>query len=479
MVDVEKIKVGLSYGDVLLVPRKSHIESRKDVNTETFISKKIKLKIPIIPANMDTVTESAMAIAIARQGGIGIIHRFMEIERQVREVERVKRAEAYMIEKPYTVQGSVSLGDARGIMHKHGVSGLLVVDGKNKLVGLVSRRDIRFKKDDAQKVSELMTKRSELVVSNTGIKIDEAIKILDRNKLEKLPLVDKSGVVRGLITAKDLERFTSHSTVSAKDSKGRLLAGGAIGTKGDYLDRALKLRDAEVDILVLDVAHGHADSVVKAVRKVKSEMPDMPLIVGNVATKEATAELISIGADCVKVGIGPGIACTTRLVTGVGVPQFTAVVECAEEARKSGIPIIADAGIKTSGDITKALAAGASAVMMGSMFAGTEESPGYFTIRDGMKYKAYRGMASVGANLSRKLVDNKNVENHNIADIVPEGVESMVPYRGTVEELVGQLMGGVRSGMSYCGARNLEELRKNAKFVMLTANGTAESYQKL
>lgn len=472
------IRDGLSYGDVLLVPRRSNINSRKDVNTETTISGKIKLKIPIISANMDTVTESAMAISIARQGGIGIIHRFMEIEGQAMEVGRVKRAEAYKISNPYTISKDATLGEAKEIMRKHGVSGLIVVGKGEKLEGLLSRRDIRFQKDDGQKVHELMTKRSSLIVGEENIRIDKAIKLLDKNRLEKLPLVDRRGVVKGLITAKDLERFIG-STWSAKDAKGRLLVGAAIGTKGDFVDRAVKLSDADADVLVLDVAHGHAESVIGAIKKVKSEIPKMQLIVGNVATKEATEELIEAGADCIKVGIGPGAACTTRLVTGAGMPQFTAVIECAEAADKMGVPIIADGGVKTSGDITKALAAGASAVMVGSLLAGTDESPGYFIIRDGIKYKAYRGMASFGANVSRKKVDNAQIEHWDISEIIPEGVESVVPYRGGVAEVIGQLMGGLRSGMSYCGAQDLAQLRKNAKFVRLTTNGSIESYERL
>ncbi len=476
--NANSIRDGLSYGDVLLVPRRSSINSRKDVNTETTLCGKIKLKIPIISANMDTVTESAMAIGIARQGGIGIIHRFMDIERQVSEVEKVKRAEAYKINRPYTISKDATLGEAKEVMKRHGVSGLLVVGKGNKLEGLLSRRDIRFQKDETQRIEDLMTKRSSLIVGEEDIKIDRAIKLLDKNRLEKLPLVDKRGTVKGLITAKDLERFTS-STWSAKDARGRLLVGAAIGTKGDFIDRAIKLCDADADILVLDVAHGHTESVIRAIKKVKSQIPRMPLIVGNVATKEATEELISAGADCVKVGIGPGAACTTRLVTGAGMPQFTAVAECSEVAEKMGTAIIADGGVKTSGDITKALAAGASAVMIGSLLAGTDESPGYFIIRDGIKYKAYRGMASFGANVSRKKVDKAQVESWDIQDIIPEGVESVVPYRGGVPEVVGQLMGGLRSGMSYCGASNLKELRDNARFVKLTTNGAIESYEKL
>lgn len=477
LTSIESIKTGLSYGDVLLIPRKTSINSRRDVSTETLIAKKLKLKVPIISANMDTVTESTMAISMARQGGLGIIHRFMAIDRQAREVEKVKRAEAYIIEKPYTIAKEASLGQAKEDMRKLGVSGLLVASSSGKLEGLISRRDIRFKTDDEDRVSKIMTKKSDLILGAEDIGIDDAIKLLDKNKLEKLPLVDKNGVIKGLITAKDLERFTN--TASAKDSRGRLLVGGAIGTKGDFVERALALADASVDILVLDVAHGHSDSVIRAIKRIKSEIDDVPLIAGNVATKEATEDLIDAGADCIKVGIGPGAACTTRLVTGSGMPQFSAVVDCAQIAQKRGIPIIADGGIKNSGDVTKALAGGANAVMIGSLLAGTDESPGYFLVRDGIKYKAYRGMASLGANISRKQLDKMDIDPNEILEIVPEGVESSVPYRGAVSEVISQIMGGVHSGMSYCGAGTLDELRKNAKFIMLTTNGAAESYQKL
>lgn len=477
LVSMESIKTGLSYGDVLLIPRKTSINSRRDVSTDTIVAKNLKLKVPIISANMDTVTESTMAISMARQGGLGIIHRFMTIERQAREIERVKRAEAYIIERPYTIGKDATLGEAKEDMIRLGVSGLLVADRNGKLEGLISRRDIRFKTNDDEKILSIMTKKADLVMGKEGMGINEAIKLLDKNKLEKLPLVDDTGAIKGLITAKDLERFTN--TASAKDARGRLLVGGAIGTKGDFIERALALAGAGVDILVLDVAHGHSDSVIKAIKKVKSEVSDVPLMAGNVATKEATDDLIDAGADCIKVGIGPGAACTTRLVTGSGMPQLTAVMDCAKVAQKRDIPIVADGGIKNSGDVTKALSAGANAVMIGSLLAGTDESPGYFLVRDGIKYKAYRGMASIGANISRKQIDKIDIDPNEILEIVPEGVESSVPYRGSVNEVLAQLMGGVHSGMSYCGAGNLNELRKNARFIMLTTNGASESYQKL
>ncbi|PSN82760.1 IMP dehydrogenase [Candidatus Marsarchaeota G1 archaeon OSP_B] len=474
----DEFPLALTYNDVLLLPRRSSVRSRAEVDTSTFLTKELRLGIPLVSANMDTVTESTMAIAMARLGGIGIIHRFMEIERQANEVKRVKRAEAYAISNPYTIKPTSSVAEAKEIMRDTGVSGLLVVDDSMKLLGVVSKRDVRFTKDDAKPVTEVMTPREKLIVAHEGVTLAEAMELLNKHRLEKLPIVDQNDVVKGLITAKDVERFVNPSK-AAKDSQGRLLVGAAIGVRGDYLERAKKLVDSEVDVLVVDVAHGHADHVLETVKKVKSLFPNVPVIAGNVATAEGTEDLIAAGADAVKVGIGPGAACTTRLVTGVGVPQLSAVMWCAEAAEKHGVPIIADGGIRNSGDITKALAAGASTVMIGSLFAGTDESPGYFIVRDGIKYKAYRGMASLGANITRRLLDKMDINPEDVAQIVPEGVESVVPYRGSVSEVVSQLIGGLKSGMSYLGARNLEELRKNAKFVRITALGAQESYEKL
>lgn len=474
----DEIPVGLSYSDVLLVPRKSGVESRKNVDTSTEIAKGISLNVPIIPANMDTVTESRMAIAIAREGGLGLIHRFMPIEREVSEVQKVKRSEAYIIEDPYRIGSDITIGEARELTERNEVSGLLVVDKSNHLLGILSDRDMRFVKNDKELVSKAMTPRERLIVGDPGIGMDEALKILDKNRLEKLPLVDKDNVVKGLITSKDIYRRTM-SERSAKDKKGRLLVGASIGTKGDYIERAEALVKGGADIIVLDVAHGHADSVIAAIKNFKKNLSDTPLIAGNVATAEAVHDLAAAGADCIKIGIGPGTACITRRVTGAGMPQLTAVMDCVEAANKTGVKTIADGGIKESGDIAKALAAGADAVMMGSMFAGTDESPGYFISRGGMKYKAYRGMASLGANISRKKLDSATIDPQEVFDIVPEGVESSVPYRGSVRELVSQLAGGLRSGMSYCGASTLRELRKNARFIRLTESGIKESYDKL
>ncbi len=475
---VRDIEFGLSYSDVLLIPRRSSIDSRKVVDTNTTIANGIDLHVPLISANMDTVTEAAMAIAMAREGGLGVIHRFMTIEGQTAEVQKVKRSEAYIIENPYRITKDVTVGEARNLMEREAVSGLLVVDGSNKLLGILSDRDIRFAKNEKAPVSKAMTPRSKLTVGKPEISIDEAIETVDRHKLEKLPLVDRNNVVHGLITSKDLYRRRM-SGRSAMDKKGHLLVGAAIGVKGDFIQRAVSLADAGTDIIVLDIAHGHADSVISAIRKVKKELPDMPLVAGNVATAQAVGDLAGAGADSVKVGIGPGAACTTRRVTGAGMPQLTAVIDCSEAAKEYGVSTIADGGMKESGDITKALAAGADAIMSGSLFAGTDESPGFFVRRNGTKYKAYRGMSSFGANISRKKLDNAVVDPQDAFDIVPEGVESSVPYKGSMKEVVYQLMGGVRSGMSYCGASNLAQLRKDAKFIRLTHSAAVESYEKL
>lgn len=473
-----ELPLGLTFDDVLLVPVKSPVRSRSEVDVSTVLVKGVRLNIPIVSANMDTVTESAMAIAMARLGGIGIIHRFMEIERQVAEVKRVKRAEAFVIERPYTISPNTTVAEVKQLMRETGVSGFLVVDDQNRLLGIVSRRDVRFVEREDRPVSEVMTPQAKLVVGSPRTTLEEAIRILNQHKLEKLPLVDENWVLRGLITAKDVERVVNPSS-AAKDSKGRLLVGAAIGVRGDFLERASRLIEADVDVLVLDVAHGHSEMAIEAIRRVKREFPAVPLIAGNVATPEGTQDLIQAGADAVKVGIGPGAACTTRMVTGAGVPQLTAIMWCAEAASKMGVPIIADGGIRHPGDITKALAAGASAVMIGSLLAGTDESPGYPVVRDGVKYKVYRGMASLGANMKRRMLDRDELDEESVAQIVPEGVESYVPYRGKVEEVINQLVGGLKSGMSYCGARNIEELRRNARFIRITEAGAAESYEKL
>jgi IMP dehydrogenase len=468
------IRDALAFDDVLLVPRRSPIRSRKDVDLSTRLSRNIKLNIPIVSANMDTVTESAMAISMARNGGVGIIHRFMPVERQVDEVLKVKRAESIIIEHPYTISPNSNVHDARRLMQEKGVKGLPVVDGNGKLLGILTTRDLLFEnKDSISKVSELMTPAKDLLTARVGTSVDHARELLRKHKIEKLPVVDEEGYLRGLITSKDMVTLAERPE-ACKDSKGQLIVGAAIGIREGYLDRATELVKAGVDVLVVDVAHGHSDWVLEVVRRLKRELSDVDVIAGNVATPEGTKDLIEAGADAVKVGIGSGSICITRIVTGAGVPQLTAVLECAEAAKDRNIPVIADGGIRTSGDITKALAAAASCVMVGSLLAGTEESPGVEVMRNGRKYKLHRGMASVGASMKR---GTKEAEDDSaLLEYVAEGIEAFVPYRGDSHEIITQLVGGVRSGMSYCGARTLAELRHNASFVRLTPAALKESY---
>ncbi|HVA91138.1 MAG TPA: IMP dehydrogenase [Chloroflexota bacterium] len=466
---------GLTYDDVLLVPRRSAIASRRHVSTSTQLSRTINLSIPIVSANMDTVTEAPMAVAMARQGGIGIIHRFMTIEQHVRQVQLVKRAQGAVVEQPYAVLPSQTLAEVRHLMAEQSVSGVLVVDEQERLVGILTARDIRFATDPAQPIAELMTPQERLVTARIGIDSEQARTLLDTHKIEKLPLLDESGRLAGLITSKDLLQDNRYGN-AARDAKGRLLVGAAIGVVGDYLERAQALWQAGADALVIDIAHGHSDHVIEAIRKLKALPRSGELIAGNVATADGTRELAAEGVDAVKVGVGPGSICTTRIVTGFGVPQLTAVLECAEEAARSGIPIIADGGVKASGDITKALAAGASTVMVGNLLAGTRESPGYTVVRNGQRYKIARGMASLSATIGRKEREQVDVaSDDSFNEVVPEGVEAVVPYRGDVTEIVFQLVGGLRSGMSYCGVRSIIELQAEAVFMPITGAGMRES----
>jgi len=464
----------LTFDDVLLVPRRSPVRSRKDVDLSTNLSRNIKLNIPIVSANMDTVTESAMAISMARNGGIGIIHRFMPVERQVEEVLKVKRAESIIIEHPYTIGPNATVADARSLMQEKGVKGLPVVDGNAKLLGILTSRDLLFEdRDSRSKVSELMTPAKELLTARVGTSIDDARQLLCKHKIEKLPVVDEEGYLRGLITSKDMVTLAERPE-ACKDAKGQLIVGAAVGIREGYLDRARALVKAGVDVLVVDVAHGHSEWVLEVVRRLKRELSQVEVIAGNVATPEGTKDLIEAGADAVKVGIGSGSICITRIVTGAGVPQLTAVLECAEVARDLNVPIIADGGIRNSGDITKALAAGASSTMIGSLLAGTDESPGVEVMRNGRKYKLHRGMASVGASMKRGTPESE--DESALLEYVAEGIEAFVPYRGTSHEIIAQLVGGIRSGMSYCGARTLGELWQNASFVRLTPAALKESY---
>jgi IMP dehydrogenase len=427
---------------------------------------------------MDTVTEHAMAATIARAGGIGIIHRFMTIKQQVEEVLKVKRSESIVIEQPYSLTADQKLKDAKRLMFQRGVSGLLVLDERGRLQGILTTRDIQFERDPERKVADLMTGIKDMVTAPPGISLDEAERILHKRKLEKLPLVDKDGKLRGLITSRDMLSLEEYPNAS-KDEKGRLMVGAAIGVKAGYLERAGELHEAGADVLVLDVAHAHSDITLDAVRNIKKSIPKAELIVGNVATKEGTEDLISAGADAVKVGIGSGSICITRIVTGAGVPQLTAIIECTKVADQKGVPIIADGGIRNSGDITKAIAAGASTVMVGSLLAGTEESPGMTVMREGRKFKLVRGMASVAASYDRSTRESEQADEDaavDLLDYVPEGVEAFVAYKGNASELISQMVGGLRSGMSYCGATEISQFRGKGDFVRISPAGLKESY---
>lgn len=469
------IRQGLTYEDVLLVPQYSDVRSRKDVDTSAQLTRNIRLQVPLVSANMDTVTESEMAIAVARHGGIGIIHRFNSIEQQVQQVRLVKRSESFVIENPHTVSPGETVGRARNVLEDHRISALPVVDTTGRLVGLLSSRDILFLRDDSRAVEEVMTPRSRLVTAPVGTTITQAEEILQEHKVEKLPLVDEAGHLAGLITMRDIMKRTLYPE-SSKDQKGRLLVGAAVGVVGDYLDRALELIRAGCDVLVLDIAHGHSENAIRAVRELKSRIGATELIAGNVATAAGTTDLIEAGADAVKVGVGPGSICITRVVTGVGVPQLTAVMDSAAAARRYDVPIVADGGIRQSGDITKAIAGGASTAMIGNLLAGTRESPGVVITRNGRRYKVSRGMASAGATLERRRREKPGWEGEvDLSEVVPEGVEGMVPYKGDVADVLVQLVGGLRSGMSYLGARTLDELQSRATFVQITSAGLIES----
>lgn len=467
-------KEGLTFDDVLLVPKKSPIISRSQTSLKTQLSANIRINIPIISANMDSVTESNMAIALAREGGIGIIHRFMTIQEQVEQVLKVKRSESVVIEQPYTTDPTDTVKNANAIMSEYGVSGLLVKDENDKLCGIITRRDTVFERNPDTKISELMTK--EVIFAKVGTTIEQAKEILHKNKIEKLPIVNEEKKILGLITGKDILKMEQYPNAS-KDKKGRLLVGAAVGVKGDYLERTESLLNNGADVIVVDIAHGHSDNALNTVKLIKKAFPSCELIAGNVATGKGTEDLIKAGVDAVKVGVGSGSICITRVVTGSGVPQLTAIVDSVKMAKKYGIPIISDGGTRTSGDLTKALAAGASSVMIGSMFGGTDESPGKTLVKNGKKYKMYRGMASFYAALGRRYRENPEtfVDTDDLNDYVPEGVEAMVPYKGSVIEIIRQLVGGVRSGLSYCGANTIDQMQENAEFVKITASGFKES----
>jgi len=461
---------GLTFDDVLLVPAESHILPA-DVKLCTRLTKNIALNIPVMSAAMDTVTEYRMAIAIAREGGIGVIHKNMPIEQQAEQVDMVKRSENGVISNPFFLTGDRSLAEADTLMGKYRISGVPIVDDDGRLVGIITNRDLKFEEDYSRPIRDVMTSGA-LVTGRVGTTLEEAKEILRRHKIEKLPIVDDEGRLSGLITIKDIEKVLKYPH-SAKDKEGRLLCAAAIGATKDVLDRAGALVSAGVDVLVLDSAHGHSENILRSVEKVKNAFPSTGLVAGNVATAEGTEALIKAGADCVKVGIGPGSICTTRVVAGIGVPQFTAILNAAEMADKYDVPIIADGGIKYSGDIVKAIAAGGSVVMLGSLLAGCEESPGETEIYQGRQFKVYRGMGSMAA-MARGSKDRYFQEDNK--KLVPEGVEGRVPYRGTVSDNIYQLTGGLRSGMGYCGAPDIRALRADSRFIRITNAGLRESH---
>ena len=460
---------GITFDDVLLVPQYSEVTPNM-VDLTTYLTKKIKLNIPMMSAGMDTVTEHRMAIAMARQGGIGINHKNMSIEQQAEEVDKVKRSENGVITDPFFLSPEHTLADANDLMAKFRISGVPITEG-TKLVGIITNRDLKFETDFTKKIKESMTSEG-LITAKVGVTLEEAKEILAKSRKEKLPIVDDDFNLRGLITIKDIEKNIKYP-LSAKDEQGRLLCGAAVGITANVLERVEALVNAHVDVIVIDSAHGHSANIFKTLRSIKEKFPDLQVIAGNVATAEATRDLIAAGADAVKVGIGPGSICTTRVVAGIGVPQITAVMNCYEEAKKTGTPIIADGGIKYSGDMTKAIAAGANVCMMGSIFAGCDESPGEFELFQGRKYKVYRGMGSIAA------MENGSKDRYFQTDakkLVPEGVEGRVAYKGLVEDTVFQLIGGIRSGMGYCGAKDIETLKETGKFVKISAASLKESH---
>jgi len=463
-------KEGLTFDDVLLIPQASDILPA-DIDVSTYLTKTIKLNTPILTAAMDTVTESRMAIAVAREGGIGVIHKNMSIEKQKEEIDTVKRSENGVITSPFFLHPYNLVTEANELMHRYRISGVPICDDDGKLVGILTNRDLRFMTDFNIPINDVMTKEN-LVTAPVGTTLDEAKNVLMKHRIEKLPIVDENGYLKGLITIKDIEKAVQYPN-SARDKAGRLLCAAAIGATDDVLERASALVEAGVDALVLDSAHGHSKNILKTASKVKAAFPDVSLIVGNVATAEGTKAIIDAGADCVKVGIGPGSICTTRVVAGIGVPQITAVYDSAIEASKHGIPIIADGGIKYSGDIVKALAAGANAIMIGSLVAGCEEAPGELELYQGRQFKTYRGMGSIAA-MNHGSKDRYFQQNNK--KLVPEGVEGRVPYKGELSDTIFQLMGGVKSGMGYCGAPNIETLQNNSKFVRITGAGLIESH---
>lgn len=466
-------ELALTYDDVLLVPQHSDVASRRKLSTDTLVTSQIGLKIPIVSANMDTVTESDMGIAMAHSGGIGIIHRFMSIDDQVNQVMRVKKSESFVVDNPISLKKTDTIGDVNRIVRETYTGGIVILDEQGKVVGIVTTRDLLFEENENRPLSEILTR--DVITAPSGTTLKQAEKILHEHRVEKLPLVDSNGFLTGLITVKDIMKLEKYP-LATKDARGRLSVGAAVGVKASELNRVERLLDAGADCIVVDIAHGDSQQEIDIISSIRTNFPEAQIVGGNVATAEGAQRLIDVGVNAVKVGVGPGSICITRIVAGAGVPQLTAVMNCARVARPQGIPIIADGGVRTSGDIVKALAAGASTVMIGSLLAGTDESPGFLMTRKGHRYKASRGMASLQANLARKARENESeITKEEIEDYVSEGVEAVVPYRGSAHELLKQLVGGLQSGMSYTNAHTIEELHKKAVFVRMTPVGVQES----
>lgn len=465
-------EMALTYDDVLLVPQYSEVDSRRTLSTKTCLTKKIALQVPIVAANMDVVTETEMAITMAREGGIGMIHRFMTIAEQARQIERVKKAESFIVDKPITMTDAHTVGDVKRVVDETGTGGILILDSDEKLIGIVSTRDLLFEVDDDRPVTEIMSRDVHSAAPDTSLK--DAERLLHEFRVEKLPLVDKNGKVAGLVTLKDIMKITQFPKAT-KDARGRLSVGAAVGVRDREMRRVEAVLGAGADCIVVDIAHGDSQLEIEMIKNIRSHFPDAQIVGGNVATADGTKRLIDAGVDAVKVGVGPGSICITRNVAGSGVPQLTAVMECAKAARPYEIPIIADGGIRQPGDVVKAIAAGAQTVMIGSMLAGTDESPGMVMTRRGHRYKASRGMASLEANINRNKREGNDLTHEEIEDYVAEGVEAAVPYRGKAREVLNQLVGGLQSGMSYSGAQSLEELQEKAIFLRMTGAGLKES----
>ena len=464
---------GLTFDDILLVPKKGILSSRRLADTSTYITKNIKLNIPIIPANMATVTESKMAIAMARHGGLGIIHQFMSPEMEAEEVKKVKRSTSYFVDNPICIYENSNLRQAKEIMVDHSITSLMVINSERKLVGILTSRDFQFEKNENTPISDLMTKKSDLILADKGVTFEEAQEILKSSKIEKLPLLDNEGILQGLVTAKDIRTLEKYPN-AVRDKKGRLRVGAAVGVVGDYLERARLLVENSVDVVIVDCAHGHSEAAIKAIKTLKDNFPYMELMAGNVATAEGTKDLIDAGADAIKVGIGSGAACTTRIISGAGVPQITAVLNALSIAKDHDIPIIADGGVRVPGDLSKIIAIGAAAAMWGHNFAGTTESPGRIVMKNGRRYKEYRGSSSWDQNIvNKERILKKRVDKLNV---VPEGVEGLMEFTGPVSELLNYFVGGLRSGISYCGATNIKEMQKNAEFIKMTSSGMKESH---